>query len=361
MLLCLSFAQNYPMKIFCRLVFLLSSVLCLLPSAYAQEHGHEDRIVCIGFYNLENLFDTINDPNKNDEEFLPDGANRYTGKVYLDKLHKLAKVIALIGADASDDGLSILGCAEVENRSVLEALVKQKEIRERDYEIVHYDSPDERGVDVGLLYNPKNFQPLFSESLLVPLKNDDGSPRYTRDVLYVYGKLKGEPLHVFVNHWPSRRGGEEESAPWRVAAAGVCRHKIDSIFIADRAARIIVMGDLNDDPVNESVTRVLNASSNRNKLSPGKLFNPWMKLYKDGIGSLAYNDAWNLFDQIIISPALLDTTQHQFHFKDALIFNREFLITKTGRYKGYPKRSYSFSNYIGGYSDHFPTYIILEK
>ena len=131
--------------------------------------------------------------------------------------------------------------------------------------------------------------------------------------------------------------------------------------MADRTARIIVMGDLNDDPVNESITRVLKATGNRYKISEGKLFNPWLGLYKEGVGSLAYNDAWNLFDQIIISPALLDSAQAQFHFKDARIFTRDFLINKTGRYKGYPKRTYDFNRYIGGYSDHFPTYIILTK
>jgi len=330
-------------------------------SSLAQEHEHEDRIVCIGFYNLENLFDTINDPKKNDEEFLPDGANHYTGKIYFDKLHKLASVIALVGAKDSDEGLSIVGCAEVENRHVLEDLVKQKEIRARDYEIVHYDSPDERGIDVALLYNPKNFRVLFSEPLFVVLKNDDGTPRYTRDVLYVKGILKGDTLNIFVNHWPSRRGGEEFSAPYRAISASVVRHKIDSLFALNKNSRIIVMGDLNDDPVNESVTMVLKATGNRKQLKTGNLYNPWVKSYKAGIGTGAYNDSWNLFDQIILSPALLDSTQQHFHFTEAVIFNRDFLIQKTGRYKGYPKRTYDFNRYIGGYSDHFPTYIILNR
>ena len=232
---------------------------------------------------------------------------------------------------------------------------------ERDYEIVHYDSPDERGVDVGLLYSSKNFRPLFSETLFVPLKNDDGTPRYTRDVLYVKGILKDDTINIFVNHWPSRRGGEEASAPWRAVAAGVCRHKIDSLIALNKNARIVVMGDLNDDPVNESVTMVLKATGDSKKISSGKLFNPWMKLYKDGMGSLAYNDAWNLFDQIILSPALLDSSQHHFAFRSAAVFSRDFMIQKTGRYKGYPKRTYNFNRYVGGYSDHFPTYIILSK
>lgn len=327
----------------------------------AQEQQAKSGIVCIGFYNLENLYDTINDPDKNDEEFLPTGANHYTGKIYKDKLHRLASVIALIGTDVSDEGLSILGCAEVENRNVLEALAKQKEIRERDYKIVHYDSPDERGIDVALLYNPKNFRVLFSEPLFVGLKNDDGSLRYTRDVLYVKGILKDDTVNLFVNHWPSRRGGEEGSAPYRAVAAGVCRHKIDSLLAVNVNSRIIVMGDLNDDPVNESVTTTLNASGDIKKNSGGKLFNPWLEYYQNGIGTLAYNDSWNLFDQIILSPSLLGKEQPGFHFKEAKIFSQPWMIQQLGRYKGYPRRTYNFNKYAGGYSDHFPTYIILEK
>ena len=167
------------------------------------------KVSLIGFYNLENFYDTINDPKVNDEEFLPEGSKRYTGEVYTDKVNHLSEVLSQIGTDKSPDGLAMFGCAEIENEAVLQDLAHQPSLIRRNYQIVHYDSPDERGVDVALMYNPKYFTPKFSEPLNVLLYNTDSTIRKTRDVLYVYGMFDGEPLHVFVNHWPSRRGGEE--------------------------------------------------------------------------------------------------------------------------------------------------------
>jgi hypothetical protein len=319
------------------------------------------KIACVGFYNLENFFDTINQPGVNDEEFTPTGANHYTPEVYMDKLSKLATVISDIGKEMNPDGFALLGCAEVENITVLQDLIHQPSLKDRNLQIVHYDSPDERGIDVGLLYNPKYFKVKHSEKLFVELKNDDGTPRLTRDVLYVTGLLDGEPVHVFVNHWPSRRGGEEASAPNRAKAAAVGRAKIDSIQSNNPSAKIIFMGDLNDDPVSPSVTNVLRATGDTALAVNGRLFNPWTKYYQQGIGTLAYNDAWNLFDQIIVSPSFLNHDQKGFFMKDAKIYRKEFMVQQSGRYKGYPKRTYDFNKYIGGYSDHFPTYIELLK
>jgi hypothetical protein len=329
-------------------------------SSEAQEKKYQ--VVVVGFYNLENLFDTINDPSKDDGEFLPDGSYRYTGKIYKDKLQHLSDVISLIGTDASPEGLAVMGCAEVENDTVLNDLVRMPKLEGRHYKIVHYNSPDIRGVDVGLLYNPKYFTPKYSASLFIPLfESDEVTPRYTRDVLYVEGLLLGEPVFIFVNHWPSRRGGEEASAPYRGIAAGVCRHKIDSIIKINPDAKIILMGDLNDDPVNTSMTKVIGAKGDMRDVKRGDIYNPWMSYYKNGIGTLAYNDAWNLFDQIVISSAWLDKTQKGLFYKGAGIFKKPWLIQTTGKYKGYPKRTYDFNKYMGGYSDHFPTYIILLK
>ncbi|MBK7856713.1 MAG: hypothetical protein IPJ79_19080 [Bacteroidetes bacterium] len=195
------------------------------PVSFAQEKK-QYKVGLIGFYNLENLYDTINDPNKNDEEFLPEGANRYTPQVYIDKLSKLEEVLSQIGTDVSPDGLSLIGCAEIENDAVLKDLSATPKLKSRNYKVVHYHSPDERGVDVALLYNPKYFTPVFSEPLFVDIKNTDGTPRFTRDILYVSGKYNGETIHIFVNHWPSRRGGEEASAPYRMKAAGVVKQKL---------------------------------------------------------------------------------------------------------------------------------------
>jgi hypothetical protein len=177
----------------------------------------------------------------------------------------------------------------------------------------------------------------------------------------VYGIFNGEGLYVFVNHWPSRRGGEEASAPFRAIAAGVCRHAIDSIIGLNPNAKIVLMGDLNDDPVSPSVAVVLHATGDPKQVQRGDLYNPWVGYYKQGIGTLAYNDSWNLFDQIMLSSAFLDKNQKGFFFKEAKIFSKPWMIQQSGRYKDYPKRTYDFNKYIGGYSDHFPTYIELLK
>lgn len=341
-----------------RNLFILSISLFFFSSSYSQKINY--KVGLIGFYNLENLFDTINDPEINDEEFLPDGSYHYTGKIYLDKLDHLADVISKIGTDITPDGLSIIGNAEIENKAVLQDLVNHPLLKKRNYQIVHYNSPDIRGIDVSLLYNPKYFTPLASQSLTVHL-GTDSTEHKTRDVLYVYGKYDNEEMFIFVNHWPSRRGGEEASAPGRSKAAKVCKEKIDSIVSKNPDAKIIVMGDLNDDPISPSVAVVLGSKGDKSKVVRGGLFNPWVEPYKQGIGTLAYNDSWNLFDQVIVSSGFLDKTQKGYFFQGAHIFSKPWMLQTSGRYKGYPKRTYDFNNYIGGYSDHFPTYIVLFK
>lgn len=328
-------------------------------SGFAQKKEYQVGVVA--FYNLENIFDTINDPDKNDEDFTPTGAYGYTAEVYKDKLGKLAQVLSQLGTDQSPDGFSICGVAEVENRKVLEDLVAQPALKERGLKIVHYNSPDERGIDVGLLYNPKYFKVKSSKSLFVKLQSSSDKPYYTRDVLWVSGEYAGETIHVFVNHWPSRRGGEEASAPSRAAAAGVAKHVIDSLMNIDPNTKVVLMGDLNDDPVSPSVTEVIGAKGKKEEVKPAGMYNPWVDFYKNGIGTLAYNDAWNLFDQIIVSYGWLDKNQPGFFYKDAHIFNRQYMVTKTGKYKGYPMRTFDGNVYIGGYSDHFPTYCVMIK
>ncbi len=339
-------------------IILLSGVFSLY-NCEAQKRNF--KVACIGFYNLENLFDTINEPNVNDEEFTPTGSYNYTPAVYLDKLSKLSDVISDIGKDASPDGLAMLGVSEVENEIVLNDLIKEPKLKDRHLQFVHYDSPDARGIDVALIYNPKYFKVKQSEKLPVYFNGDDGNPHPTRDILHVYGLMDGEPMHVFVNHWPSRRGGEQASAPNRAIAASVAKHCIDSILKINPNSKIILMGDLNDDPVSPSIAVVLKATGDTTLSKEGRMFNPWVKDYQNGIGTLAYNDAWNLFDQIIISPSFLNKDQHGAFFKEAKIYRRQFMVQQTGKYKGYPKRTYDFNRYMGGYSDHFPTYIVLLK
>ncbi len=340
---------------------LLVVVVAVFISLFTQAQEKQFKPDIVAFYNLENLFDTIDDTNKNDEDFLPTGMNRNNTYVYTDKLGKLSSVLSEIGVDVNPDGFAFLGVAEVENRKVLEDLIAQPKLSNRKLRIVHYESPDERGIDVGLLYNPKYFKVKSSRSLFVYLPGTNGKPYYTRDILWVSGELDGETVHVFVNHWPSRRGGEEASAPSRAAAAGVCKQVIDSLVAINPSTKIILMGDLNDDPTSPSVAEVIGAVGKADNVKPGGMFNPWVNFLDKGIGTLAYNDSWNLFDQILVSYGFLDKTQQGYFYKQAHIFNRQYMVTKTGKYKGYPMRTYSDGRYIGGYSDHFPTYCILLK
>ena len=341
-----------------RLAFIIPLMIFTF-SGCAQPKKYD--VALVGFYNLENLFDTINQPNVQDDEFTPGSAKRYTSKVYNDKLKKLSRVISEMGSDGSPDGLAILGVAEVENRSVLEDLVKTPKLVSRNYQIVHVDGPDERGIDVGLIYNPSYFEADKIISLHVPAETLDIIKGHTRDILLVSGELMGEKLHVFVNHWPSRWGGEEVSRPYRKLAATVCKHAVDSLMFINTEAKILVLGDFNDDPVDESVSVILNAKEEKDKVRTGDLYNPGIALFKKGEGSLCYKGKWNLFDQIMVSSALLNEEQTGFFFKDAEIFKEDYMITKTGKFQGYPRRSYSRDTYIWGYSDHLPVYIILLR
>lgn len=328
-------------------------------SVFAQKKDYKP--VIISFYNLENLYDTVDNTMTNDEEFLPNGPRNYTTAIYMDKLNKLATVISQIGTEVNPDGPAILGVAEVENDTVLNDLVHQKLIEKRNYKIVHYDSKDIRGVDVGLLYNPKYFTVIASDKLFVSLPSGSKDAYYTRDILWVKGTLDGETIHIYVNHWPSRSGGEKRSAPGRNAAAQVCKNHIDSIAKIEPDAKVIVMGDLNDDPINESISRILGAKPKSEEVRKGGLYNPWTEMYKKGNGTLAYQDAWGLFDQIIISFPWLSKDQSGLFFFQQHIFFKEYLVENKGRYKGYPMRTWDGNTYRGGYSDHFPTYLVMLK
>lgn len=340
-------------------IFVVSFLLVCSFSLFAQKKEYKP--VVISFYNLENLFDTLDNTMINDEEFLPNGPRNYNGKIYSDKLNKLATVISQIGIESNPDGPAILGVAEVENDTVLHDLIHQPLIEKRNYKIVHYDSKDARGIDVGLLYNPKYFTVEASDKLYVQLPGGSKDAYYTRDILWVKGKLDGETIHVYVNHWPSRSGGEKRSAPGRNAAAQVCKNHIDSIAKIEPNAKVVIMGDLNDDPINESIAQILGAKPKQADVNKGGLYNPWTELYKRGTGTLAYQDAWGLFDQIIISYPWLNKNQNGLFFYQQHIFFKEYLVENQGRYKGYPMRTWDGNTYRGGYSDHFPTYLVFLK
>ncbi|MEL6143628.1 MAG: endonuclease/exonuclease/phosphatase family protein, partial [Bacteroidota bacterium] len=297
--------------------------VCFLGGLFGQEQ--QLKVGAIGFYNFENLFDTLDQENVNDFEFTPAGDLGYDTEMYYDKLDNLAKVISEMATDITPDGVSVLGVAEIENRSVLEDFVKRPAVASRNYQIAHFDSPDKRGIDVGLLYQAKYFQPDTARYLrLEGLYYSDGDTVFTRDILWVSGKYDGETTHFFVNHWPSRRGGEAASAPLRNAAALRFRETADSIQLADPYAKIIMMGDLNDDPTSPSVAKVIKAQSNATKVRENGYFNPMAGLFRKGLGTNAYRDKWSLFDQIIMNDELVKGENSGWRYYQAHIYNPQY-------------------------------------
>lgn len=318
------------------------------------------KVINVGFYNLENLFDTLDTPDKLDEEFTPTGLRLYNTAIYLDKLTRLSSVISLLGKDVSPDGIAILGVAEIENRKVLEDLVIHPMLAPMGLKIVHYESEDFRGIDVGLLYQPKYFTPINSKPINLPIFNEKGEKIYTRQTLYVAGIMDGDTVHILVNHWPSRRGGSATES-LRMQGASICKTVKDSILQVSPGAKVIVMGDLNDDPTDKSLVKSLKAKGNTEGIKADEMFNPYYDFYTKGIGTTAYQDAWSLFDQVIISPSFVQKSTTGYHYYKARVFNEKFITQKSGKYKGYPQRTYSGDSYNYGYSDHFPVYITLVQ
>ena len=352
---------DFMIRLFFRYLFLLSLLVFAYQRSLAQaelDKNKQYHVACIGFYNVENLYDTINQPN-NDEEYLPESNNRWNTAKYLKKLDNLSKVISEMAIDATPDGVAILGLAEVENRGVLEDLVKTEKLKNRNYQIVHYDGPDRRGVDVALIYNPNYFT--VDNSVSYTLKIPGKENFHTRDQLLVSGSLDGEKLHIIVCHWPSRRGGEKRSRPLRNAAAQLSRHIADSIFSIEPNAKIMIMGDLNDDPTNESVKKHIKTVAKTHEVREDLFFNPMEELYNKGIGTLAWRDSWSLFDQIILSYSLTKCHYETFCYYGAKVFNKPYVRQEEGNFKGYPFRTFAGGAYTGGYSDHFAVYVILLK
>lgn len=341
---------------------LLLCFVFTLFNGIAQENKRF-KIHTVAFYNLENLFDTINDPLKNDEAspIMEMKANR--GEVYKKKVKNMARVIADIGYDIAKNTPAIIGVVEIENRQVLDDLANDPLLLPKDYGVVHYNSPDRRGIDVALMYQKDIFIPTETKSYELKIYDDVSRKRiYTRDQLLVSGELEGDLIHIIVNHWPSRRGGEARSRPKRVAAAKLNKRIVDSLHAKDPYAKVIIMGDLNDDPTNESVKKVLNAKNKQSKVPLKGIYNPYEKMFTDkGWGTTAYRDALSLFDQIMVSSELIEKDYSTFKFWKAGIYNKAYLFNKRGRYKGYPLRSFADGGFTNGFSDHFPVFVYLIR
>lgn len=331
--------------------------LFIFASAFSFAQKNSNSI--IAFWNVENLYDTINDPTIDDEEWLPTAKSNWNSERYVKKLGNISSIISKIGIEQNIDGAAVIGLAEIENKSVLEDLVKMPKINSRKYEIVQYNSPDKRGIDVAFLYNPKYFVLSSSSVHTVKLMGDSALP--TRDQLLVNGKLNGELVHILICHWPSRRGGEEGSKINRITAAKVAKGIVDSIRSAEKNAKIIVMGDLNDDPKDESIKKTLVTSEDANKSNKKTLFNPMENILAGGQGTLSHKGKWNLFDQIIITESIAKKQKGNYYFKSAHINNYPEVQETNPKYLGQPFRTYAGSKYLGGYSDHFGVYIVLTK
>jgi len=316
---------------------------------------HKVKAAVIAFYNLENLFDTIDDPTIDDSEFLPNGLNGWNASRYALKLKNMSEVISQIGNEFLPGGPTVLGVSEIENAGVLHDLIATPALLNSGYGVVHFNSPDFRGIDVGFLYKKKDFTIINATSTRLYLPSD--SSWRTRDQLCVTGLLDGDPISIIVNHWPSR--GNDE--PYRLAAAALTKHIADSLYGLNPEAKIFIEGDLNDDPVDKSVLSVLGAKGKIKDVKKGGYFNPSWKLFKDGIGSLAYRDSWNLFDQIIVSEPIARADAAGWRLYKANVFKKPFLITKEGQYAGYPFRTFAGGAFAGGYSDHLPAYVVIVK
>jgi predicted extracellular nuclease len=317
------------------------------------------KTLTVAFYNMENLFDTEDDPAINDEEFLPAGPYAWTPERYKRKLGNMAKVIAELG---NEEGPDVLGMCEVENRKVLEDLVVTSALKKKGYGIVHTNSPDQRGIDCALIYKTKRFVPLYSKAY--PVLFPENKDLATRDILLVKGILdKKHDITFVVNHWPSRREGAEASAWKRERAAQTLRTVVDSIMTLDPYTNLVMMGDFNDEPADASMNKTLKAGRDSVEACATYLYNCMAPVKAEGRGTLKFKGGWNLFDQMIVSTAMI-TKKSLVHYTkgSANIYNPEWMRqTEPGDWKDAPKRTFIGKKYVeDGFSDHFPVYITLE-
>lgn len=332
----------------------------MMLSSYAQEKKYS--MYAVGFYNLENLFDTIHDEGKNDYEYLPNGTSRWNGLKYFSKLKNMSTVLSQLGTDRLPNvGAAVIGVSEVENARVLTDLTGQPALKEKGMRFVHIEGPDVRGVDCALLYNPQLFTP--EKSFLKPYVYEPVDTTYkTRGFLTVQGKMAGEAITFIVCHWPSRFAGSYN----RELAGKQVKALKDSILSADPQMKVIVMGDMNDDPFNNSMAKSLSAKKDIAKVGKDDMYNPWWSILTDkGQGTLLYDGKWNLFDQIVLSPNLLNRKGERDYstlkfFKNE-IFMRDYLFQTEGKYKGNIKRTSASGVWLNGYSDHLPVVIYLLK
>jgi len=343
-----------------RYIFLLILFCAIISTASAQK---KFAVYAVGFYNQENLFDTCHDEGKNDYEYLPNGSYHWNGMKYTHKLKNMARVLADMGTDQLPNiGCAIIGLSEVENDNVMRDLCSQEPLKARNYQYVHIEGPDQRGIDCALIYNPQLFE--VTDAHLYPYVYElpEDSAHATRGFLTVKGKLAGEEIAVIVCHWPSRGAGSY----YRELAGKQVRVIKDNLLAENPNLKIMIMGDMNDDPVNKSMTTALGAHANIEDVEVGGLYNPWYNiLVKKGVGTLTYNGGWNLFDQIVMTSNMLNKKDAKdfstLKYFRPEIFRRDYMMQTEGKYKGGPKRTTSSGVWQDGFSDHLPVLVYLVK
>ena len=341
-----------------RKVLVLCFALLSLGSLYAQ-----DKPYMVAFYNLENLFDIYDDPEIHDNEFTPEGVKQWTEHKYQKKLANMERVLFDMAAVQREYPV-VIGVSEIENRTVLEDLISQPKLKGANYRICHYDSPDARGVDVAFLYRADVFKIEGSDN--IKLKVEELPNFRTRDLVVMWGTIEGEPFYFLVSHWPSRLGGKEASQFKRDACAKQIREIKDSLLAQNPATKVIVMGDFNDDATDASLVNTMGAKGKVKELESGDFFNPYYQMLRAGLGTLAYQDAWNLFDNICVTENLVNAEEGKLRLIKGKkfygnIFSRPYMLQQEGQYKGYPLRTFVTNNFQNGFSDHLPVYIYIGK
>lgn len=337
-----------------RLLLTFCFLFLLISNIFSQEKKYN--LYSVAFYNLENLFDTTHDEGKNDYEFLPDGSMKWTPEKYAAKLKNMSTVLSDLSTDMLPLGFSIVGVSEVENDHVLNDLIQQPALASRNLKFVHIEGPDKRGIDCAVIYNPHFFT--VTSQKLVPFQEPDTAYK-TRGFLVVRGELGGDDLAVIVNHLPSRFA----ASPIRELAGRALRAVKDSLIRVNDKMKVIIMGDMNDDPDDKSMSEALGAKRQMKDVKEAaELYNPWWDtLRSKGIGTLEYRGSWNLFDQIIVNGNLLTKDRSTLTYYKNEVFRRDYLFQTEGSYKGYPKRTHAGGVWLNGYSDHLPTIIYLLK
>ncbi|MBQ8366273.1 MAG: endonuclease/exonuclease/phosphatase family protein [Alistipes sp.] len=345
-----------------RNVLMLCVALFSFVTLYAQDEVKPYTVV---FYNLENLFDIYNDPETHDDEFTPEGVKKWNEIKYQKKLTNMERVLFDIAAIQKEYPI-VIGVSEIENRTVLEDLISQPKLAGANYRICHYDSPDARGVDVAFLYRSDVFKLEGSDN--IKLKVEELPNFRTRDLVVMWGTIEGEPFYFLVSHWPSRLGGKDASQFKRDACAKQIREIKDSLLNENPATKVIVMGDFNDDATDASIVKVMGAKGKTKELVAGDFFNPYNQMLRAGLGTLAYQDAWNLFDNICVTENLVNAKEGELRLVKGKgmkywgnIFSRSYMLQQEGQYKGYPLRTFVTNNFQNGFSDHFPVYIYIGR